>query len=177
MGQFAVNVVTFGRERIVQRAGGDQVVNRFHPRLHCLDAGLGAGDGVTGVGQVFGDTGSGFFDLQLRPGRVEQRLQFFLLGLEEFDLLSHIGLAGLEAFDLGIERCDVAVEGVQAFLGGGLALQGAGGQVFASEAHGLAGLLLCLVNGFLRLAALGLQRAPRGRNFHQAVADLSQAGL
>ena len=106
-GQFAVNVVTFGRERIVQRAGGDQVVNRFHPRLHCLDAGLGAGDGVTGVGQVFGDTGSGFFDLQLRPGRVEQRLQFFLLGLEEFDLLPN--WPGWSCFPRAFKRGNVAV--------------------------------------------------------------------
>ena len=80
------DVVLGGAGRVVERAAGEQLVDRAGPGLHRLGLVLGALDRQADVAHLLGDAGERLADLGLRLGRGVGGLDRLLAGAEGVDL-------------------------------------------------------------------------------------------
>ena len=85
--ELAVDVVAAAeRQLVVERAGGDQLVDRAGAGLHLRGLVLGPLDGQADVAHLLGDAGERLVDPGLRLGGGVGRLERLLLGAEGLDL-------------------------------------------------------------------------------------------
>ena len=162
------------RADVVERAGGDQLVDGAGPGLHLRGLVLGALDGQPDVAHLLADAGHRLVDPGLRLGGGVGRLDRLLAGPEGLDLglqpLLGEGELLLLALQLGVLGLEVGDLGGQRRLAG----QRLAGEVLAAHLQRLLGLPLQLGGLLLELVDLQLDPLAAGRHVGDAAAHLRE---
>lgn len=170
--QLGSDVVLRRAGRVVQGAGGEQLVDRTGPGLQLLGLVLGPLDRQADVAHLLGDPGERLPDPGLRLGGGVGGLDGLLLGAEGIDLgLQPLGRES-ELLLLALQRGVLRLQVGDLLLECGAPGQRLAGQILAAERERLAALVLQLGRLSLQLIQLQLQPFARGRHIGDAAAYL-----
>ena len=159
---------------VVERAGGDQLVDGLAARLHLRGLVLGALDREADVAHLLADARHRLADARLRLGGGVGRLDGLLAGAEGLDLGLQALLGEDELLLLALERGLLLLEAGDLRGEPRLAGQRLAREVLATGADGLLGLALELGRLLLELVDLQLDALAAGGDVRDAAADLRE---
>ena len=159
---------------VVERATGDELVNRAGPRLHLQRLVLGTLHRHADVAHLLGDARHRLADLRLRLGGGVGGLDRLLAGAERVDLRLQALRGGRELLLLALQLRVLGGEVGDLLVDRGATGQRLTGQVVAAGGDRLLSLRLELVGGALQLLHLQLQALAARRHVGDAAAHLRQ---